>query len=143
MIRRSNKNKKKIKKGVDFFCSFLIGGKMKEMYLRYMEFLIGELHKEWENSGSETEKVVLTKDEANELKRKVMLNIVRQQDGIDNNQNIMFTESIKMSKDNFIMLRIIKKLLVEIKKETDFVTLNLDKDEYEKYTSLVKLKEGY
>ena len=45
-----------------------------------MEFLIGELHKEWENSGSETEKVVLTKDEANELKRKVMLNIVRQQD---------------------------------------------------------------
>lgn len=51
---------------------------MKEMYLRYMEFLIGELHKEWENSGSETEKVVLTKDEANELKRKVMLNIVRQ-----------------------------------------------------------------
>lgn len=115
---------------------------MKEMYLRYMEFLIGELHKEWENSDSETEKVVLTKDEANELKRKVMLNIVRQQDGIDNNQNIMFTESIKMSKDNFIMLRIIKKLLVEIKKETDFVTLNLDKDEYEKYTSLVKLKEG-
>ena len=115
---------------------------MKERYLRYMEFLIGELHKEWENSGSETEKVVLTKDEANELKRKVMLNIVRQQDGIDNNQNIMFTESIKMSKDNFIMLRIIKKLLVEIKKETDFVTLNLDKDEYEKYTSLVKLKEG-
>ena len=101
---------------------------MKEMYLRYMEFLIGELHKEWENSGSETEKVVLTKDEANELKRKVML--------------IMFTESIKMSKDNFIMLRIIKKLLVEIKKKTDFVTLNLDKDEYEKYTSLVKLKEG-
>ena len=132
----------RFKKGVDFFCSFLIGGKMKEMYLRYMEFLIGELHKEWENSGSETEKVVLTKDEANELKRKVMLNIVRQQDGIDNNQNIMFTESIKMSKDNFIMLRIIKKLLVEIKKETDFVTLNLDKDEYEKYTSLVKLKEG-
>ena len=60
---------------------------MKEMYLRYMEFLIGELHKEWENSGSGTEKVVLTKDEANELKRKVMLNIVRQQDGIDNNQN--------------------------------------------------------
>lgn len=47
-----------------------------------------------------------------------------------------------MSKDNFIMLRIIKKLLMEIKKETDFVTLNLDKDEYEKYTSLVKLKEG-
>ena len=93
---------------------------MKEMYLRYMEFLIGELLKEWEISGSETEKVVLTKDEANELKRKVMLNIVRQQDGIDNNQNIMFTESIKMSKDNFIMLRIIKKLLVEITKGDRF-----------------------
>lgn len=74
---------------------------MKEMYLRYMEFLIGELHKEWENSGSETEKVVLTKDEANELKRKVMLNIVRRRMVLTINQNIMFTESIKMSKDNF------------------------------------------
>ena len=40
--------------------------------IKDMEFLLNELHKEWENSGSETEKVVLIKDESNELKRKVM-----------------------------------------------------------------------
>ena len=115
---------------------------MKEAFLRYMKFLIKELHKEWGCSGTEIKSVAVTLDEVKELKKKITESIAIQQEVIDSNSDLEFMESMKMSKDNFVMLRIMKKLEKKIKKGGNKFILDLDNEEYRKYVSLMKPEEG-
>ena len=115
---------------------------MKEAYLRYMKFLIKELHKEWGCSGTERKSVAVTLDEVKELKKIITESIAIQQEIIDSNSDLEFMESMKMSKDNFVMLRIMKKLEKKIKKGGNQFILDLDNEEYRKYVSLMKPEEG-
>ena len=115
---------------------------MKEAYLRYMKFLIKELHKEWGCSGTERKSVAVTLDEVKELKKIITESIAIQQEIIDSNSDLEFMESMKMSKDNFVMLRIMKKLEKKIKKGGNTFIIELDNEEFKKYTHLLEPEEG-
>ena len=101
---------------------------MKETYIKDMEFLIRELHKEWGRSKSE--------------RKSVAESIEKQQKIIDGDNDIEFKQSIKMSKDNFVMLRIAKKLSKKMKRGGNTFIIDLDNEEYRKYTNLLEPEEG-
>lgn len=122
--------------------AFGIGGKMKETYIQDMEFLIRELHKEWGRSRPERKCVAVSLNEAEVLKKKIATTITKQQKIINSDNDIEFKQSIKMSKDNFVMLRIAKKLSKKMKKGGNVFILDLDNEEYRKYVSLMKPEEG-
>ena len=61
---------------------------------------------------------------------------------IDGDNDIEFKQSIKMSKDNFVLLRIAKKLSKKMKKGGNIFIIDLDNEEYRKYTSLLEPEEG-
>lgn len=75
---------------------------MKETYIKDMEFLIRELHKEWGRSKSERKSVALSLNDAEALRKKIAESIGKQQKMIDGDNDIEFKQSIKMSKDNFV-----------------------------------------
>jgi len=104
------KIKNNLKKGVDFFCSFLIGGKMKEMYLRYMEFLIGELHKEWERPGEVKSSVSIPYEKVEEISRKLNVIVYETQQSADSD-GLAFKQSIAKSKQCYVLLRIMRKIV--------------------------------
>lgn len=47
-----------------------------------------------------------------------------------------------MSKDNFVMLRIAKKLSKKMKRGGNTFIIDLDNEEYRKYTNLLEPEEG-
>ncbi len=122
--------------------AFWIGGRMKETYIKDMEFLIRELHKEWGRSRSGRKCVAVSLNEAEVLKKKIATTITKHQEIINSDNDIEFKESIKMSKDNFVMLRIAKKLSKKMKKGGNVFIIDLDNEEYRKYISLIEPEEG-
>lgn len=115
---------------------------MKETYIKSMEFLIRELHKEWNWSRAERKCVAVPLNQAEALQKKITATVEKQQEIIDGDNDIEFVKSIKMSKDNFVMLRLLKKLNKKMKKGGDMFILNLDNEEYRKYMSFMKSEEG-
>lgn len=115
---------------------------MKETYIQDMEFLIRELHKEWGRSRPERKCVAVSLNEAEVLKKKIATTITKQQKIINSDNDIEFKQSIKMSKDNFVMLRIAKKLSKKMKKGGNVFIIDLDNEEYRKYMSLMESEEG-
>lgn len=115
---------------------------MKETYIKDMEFLIRELHKEWGRSKSERKSVALSLNDAEVLRKKIAESIEKQQKIIDGDNDIEFKQSIKMSKDNFVMLRIAKKLSKKMKRGGNTFINDLDNEEYRKYTNLLEPEEG-
>ena len=61
---------------------------------------------------------------------------------IDGDNDIEFKQSIKMSKDNFVLLRIAKKLSKKMKKGGNIFIIDFDNEEYRKYTHLLEPEEG-
>lgn len=49
---------------------------------------------------------------------------------------------MKMSKENFVMLRLIKKINRNMKKGEEEFSVNLDTEEYNAYLKLLESKEG-
>ena len=115
---------------------------MKETYIKDMEFLIRELHIEWGRSKSERKSVALSLNDAEVLRKKIAESIEKQQKIIDGDNDIEFKQSIKMSKDNFVMLRIAKKLSKKMKRGGNTFIIDLDNEEYRKYTNLLEPEEG-
>ena len=74
-----------------------------------MEFLISELHKEWNKSKGDSNQIKVSLNKAHKLRSKISEHIVKQQKTINEDTNIDFEESMKMSKENFVMLRLIKR----------------------------------
>lgn len=80
---------------------------------RDMEFLVKELHKEWDRTGAVKASVSISIEEVGEVNQVLLLAIAGRQEQAE--KALDFKECIRLSKENYILLRLAKK----IKKQED------------------------
>ncbi|MDD3137406.1 MAG: hypothetical protein PHX08_00325 [Lachnospiraceae bacterium] len=78
-----------------------------------MEFLLKELHKEWDRSGVTKASVTISIDEADEVNKALLLAIAKRQEQTE--KALDFKECIRLSRENYILLRLARK----VKKQED------------------------
>ena len=78
-----------------------------------MEFLMSELHKEWDRTGATKASVLISLGEVEEVNKTLVATIMKRQEQADKAIDIM--ECVRLSKENYILLRLARK----IKKEED------------------------
>lgn len=110
-----------------------------------MEYLVKLLHKEWERSGRTKAAVTIRLSDAAEVKKRMAEAIAKKQKQLDND-SLTFKQSMELSKNNFVLLRLVKK----VKKAEDKTnqkgldlqfTVELDKEEYKLFTQMIGTQE--
>lgn len=111
-----------------------------------MEHLVKLLHKEWERSGKTKAVVTVSLSDMPEIESRMAKVIADKQKLIDN-EALTFKQSMELSKSNFILLRLVKKVKKAEEKavkkglDMEFQT-ELDKDEYKLFQDIVGTQEG-
>lgn len=108
-------------------------GKQNKEIIDNMEFLMKELHKEWDRSGANKASVFISLDEVEEVNKTLFLRIAKQQKEAETG-NITFKKSVKLSRECYILLRLARKIKAEEHKSYNNGTcyefeVALDKDE--------------
>lgn len=80
-----------------------------DIIIEDMEFLVKELHIEWERSGAVKAAVIIGIEEATEVNQALTAKIIKKQRLLENDA-LSFRESMALSKENFILYRLIKKI---------------------------------
>ncbi len=110
-----------------------------------MEYLVKLLHKEWERSGRAKAVVTIRLSDAAEVKKRMAEAIAKKQKQLEND-SLTFKQSMELSKNNFVLLRLVKK----VKKAEDKTnqkgldlqfTVELDKEEYKLFTEMIGTQE--
>lgn len=114
--------------------------------LRNMEHLIKLLHKEWEQSGRTKAEVSMNLADARTVKVR-LVKMIQERQGQLEAEKMTFNQSMELSKGNFILLRLAKKIRKAIenteRKETETsVMIELDKEEYKLFSVLIKAGEA-
>lgn len=114
--------------------------------LRNMEHLIKLLHKEWEQSGRTKAEVSMNLADARTVKVR-LVKMIQERQGQLEAERMTFNQSMELSKGNFILLRLAKKIRKAIenteRKETETsVMIELDKEEYKLFSVLIKAEEA-
>lgn len=117
----------------------------KEM-VKNMEYLVKLLHKEWERSGRTKAEVSVTLSDTAEVKKRFAEVIQKRQGQLDT-EGLSFRESIELSRENFVLLRVVKKIAKAEEKSNrkgmDLkFTVELDKEEYKKFFEIVGVREA-
>ena len=108
-----------------------------------MEFLMSELHKEWDRTGATKASVLISLEEVDEVNKTLVATIMKRQEQAD--KAIDFKECVRLSKENYILLRLAKK----IKKEEDRTNklalglefeVAMDKEELKLFKGIFKSK---
>lgn len=111
-------------KGVDFFAiqrrtaPFFIKGKWRKdtmkneqtAVIKDMEFLLNELHKEWERPGEVKSSVSIPYEKVEEISRKLNVIVYETQQSADSD-GLAFKQSIAKSKQCYVLLRIMRKIV--------------------------------
>ena len=87
-------------------------GKQNKEILDNMEFLMKELHKEWDRSGANKASVFISLDEVEEVNKTLLLRIAKQQKEAETG-DITFKKSVKLSRECYILLRLARKIKAE------------------------------
>ncbi len=112
-----------------------------------MEYLLVELQKEWESSGKTSATVVFQIEEVHEVNRKLQQEIADRQELLKNDEEMTFEQSIQLTKQNYILLRLIKKILRKEQRsnkkgiDREFSVV-LDKEEHRIFKDLFQPVEG-
>lgn len=110
-----------------------------------MEYLVKLLHKEWERSGKTKAEVTISLSDVAEVKKRMAKAIAEKQKQLEND-SLTFQQSMDLSKNNFVLLRLVKK----VKKAEDKTnqkgldlkfTVELDKEEYKLFTKMIEIQE--
>lgn len=114
--------------------------------LRNMEHLIKLLHKEWEQSGRTKAEVSMNLADVRTVKVR-LVKMIQERQGQLEAERMNFSQSMELSKGNFILLRLAKKIRKAIenteRKETETsVMIELDKEEYKLFSVLIKAGEA-
>ena len=113
--------------------------------VKNMEHLIKLLHKEWERSGRTKAEVSIDITDKNKVGAKLTAEIQERQKQLET-AGMDFKECMALSKENFILLRLARK----IKKAEDRAgrrenavsfTVEMDKEEYKLFSTLIKVRE--
>ena len=108
-------------------------GKQNKEIIDNMEFLIKELHKEWDRTGAVKASVSISLNDVEDVHKAILLRIAKQQKRAEN-EKITLKKSIKLSKECYILLRLARKIKTEEHKTYHNGTcyefeVALDKDE--------------
>lgn len=111
-----------------------------------MEYLVKLLHKEWERSGKTKAAVTVRLVDVPEIEKRMAGVIADKQKHLEN-EEITFKQSMELSKNNFVLLRLVKKVKKAEEKtvkkglDTEF-SVELDKEEYKLFVDIVGIQEG-
>ena len=114
--------------------------------VKNMEHLVRLLHKEWERSGRTKAEVSIDITDKNKVGAKLTAEIQERQKQLET-AGMDFKECMALSKENFILLRLARK----IKKAEDRAgrrenavsfTVEMDKEEYKLFSTLIKVQEA-
>lgn len=111
-----------------------------------MEYLVKLLHKEWERSGKTKAVVTVRLEDVPEIKKR-MAGVIADKQKLLENEELTFKESMELSKNNFVLLRLVKKVKKAEEKtmkkglDTAF-SVELDKEEYKLFVDIVGIQEG-
>lgn len=111
-----------------------------------MEYLVKLLHKEWERSGKTKAAVTVQLEDVSEIKKRMAGVIADKQKHLEN-EELTFKQSMELSKNNFVLLRLVKKVKKAEEKtmkkglDTEF-SVELDKEEYKLFVEIVGVQEG-
>ena len=110
---------------------------MSKEVMKNMEFLMKELHKEWERSGITKATVIIQQEEVEAVNQVLIKKIAVQQEGLEND-TMTFAQSIRLSKESYVLLRMIKKIKAKedkmnSKSEGNELYVPMDKDELALY----------
>jgi len=111
-----------------------------------MEYLVKLLHKEWERSGKTKAAVTVRLWDMKEIESRMAKVITDKQKQIEN-EELTFKQSMELSKSNFVLLRLLKKIKKAeektVKKSIDLeFNVELDKEEYKLFVEIVGVQEG-
>lgn len=111
-----------------------------------MEYLVKLLHKEWERSGKTKAAVTVRLVDVPEIEKRMAGVIADKQKHLEN-EELTFKQSMELSKNNFVLLRLVKKVKKAEEKtmkkglDTEF-SVELDKEEYKLFVEIVGVQEG-
>ena len=77
--------------------------------IKNMEFLVKELHKEWDRSGVAKTSVIISLDEVDGINEKLKEIIYKTQTALDEDE-LTFKQSIAKSKECYVLLRVVRKI---------------------------------
>lgn len=99
--------------------------------LQSMEFVLQQLHTEWERSGVAKKEVILDMAQMNKVMAKMAQKIGKKQEQLE--KNLPFHKSVILSHENYILLRTMKKFITAKhrleKSGAVFARILLDKEE--------------
>lgn len=105
-----------------------------------MEFLVKELHKEWDRSGASKASVIISLEEVDGINDKLKDIIYQTQKSVDEDE-LTFKQSIAKSKECYVLLRVVRKIVKKKDKcekqaiDNEFA-IELDKDELKLFKGL-------
>lgn len=119
-------------------------GKQNKEIIDNMEFLMKELHKEWDRSGANKASVFISLNEVEDVNRTILLRISKKQKEAENS-NITFKQSVRLSRECYILLRLARKIKTgETKSYRDGTCyefeIALDKDELKLFKEMFSEK---
>ncbi len=109
-----------------------------------MEFLIEELHKEWEKSGVTTAAAIIGIKEVKDVNKKLQEKIAKKQTILEKD-TITFREGIHFTKENYALYRLVRKIkdnedMANDKGIDSELVVSLDTEEFELYKSMFEPK---
>lgn len=114
--------------------------------IKDMEYLVKLLHKEWERSGKTKAAVTVQLSDVQEINSR-MAEVISDKQKLLEMEGLTFKQSMELSKNNFVLLRLLKKIKKAEEKtgkkglDTEF-TVELDKDEYKLFVEIAGTQEG-
>ena len=114
--------------------------------VKNMEHLVKLLHKEWERSGRTKAEVSINITDKKEVGVKLMEEIQERQKQLENVE-MDFKECMELSKENFVLLRLARKIKkvgerAERRENAVSFTVEMDKEEYKLFSTLIKVQEA-
>lgn len=121
-------------------------GRESRTIVKDMEYLVKMLHREWERSGRTKAEVTVQLADVPEIERR-MAKVIRDKQRQLDKEELTFKESMELSKNNFVLLRLVKKVKKAeektAKRGLDLeYTVELDKEEYKLFVDIVGIQEG-
>lgn len=117
-------------------------GKQNSDVVKNMEFLIEELHMEWDRSGADKASVFISLNDVEDVNKAILLRIAKVQKKAED-EGIDFKKFIKLSKECYVLLRLARKIKTEEHRTYNNGTcyvfeVHLDRDELKLFRKMFK-----